>query len=56
MSKLLTPVNAGNLPSPVGPYSPGLVVGDFVFVSGQVGAGAGTGRVAPTSKRRPSRC
>lgn len=47
MSSLLTPVNASNLPSPVGPYSPGLVMGDLVFVSGQSGREPGTGHVAP---------
>jgi 2-iminobutanoate/2-iminopropanoate deaminase len=47
MSTLLTPVNAANLPSPVGPYSPGLVVGNLVFVSGQSGREPGTGAVAP---------
>ncbi len=47
MSSELTPVNASNLPSPVGPYSPGLVVGNLVFVSGQSGREPGTGHVAP---------
>ncbi len=47
MSSELTPVNASNLPSPVGPYSPGLVVGNLVFVSGQSGREPGTGSVAP---------
>lgn len=47
MSTLLTPVNASNLPSPVGPYSPGLVMGNLVFVSGQSGREPGTGHVAP---------
>lgn len=47
MSTQLTPVNARNLPSPVGPYSPGLVVGNLVFVSGQSGREPGTGNVAP---------
>ncbi|HEX6974880.1 MAG TPA: Rid family detoxifying hydrolase [Vicinamibacterales bacterium] len=47
MSTPLTPVNASNLPSPVGPYSPGLVMGNLVFVSGQSGREPGTGHVAP---------
>jgi 2-iminobutanoate/2-iminopropanoate deaminase len=46
MSTLLTPVNAANLPSPVGPYSPGLIMGNLVFVSGQSGREPGTGAVA----------
>ncbi len=41
------PVVSGNLPSPVGPYSPGVVVGNLVFVSGQSGREPGTGRIAP---------
>jgi 2-iminobutanoate/2-iminopropanoate deaminase len=31
----------------VGPYSPGVVVGNLVFVSGQAGREPGTGRIAP---------
>jgi 2-iminobutanoate/2-iminopropanoate deaminase len=38
---------SANLPSPVGPYSPGVVVGNLVFVSGQAGREPGTGRLAP---------
>jgi 2-iminobutanoate/2-iminopropanoate deaminase len=41
------PVSAANLPSPVGPYSPGVVVGNLVFVSGQAGREPGSGRLAP---------
>lgn len=33
----LTPVTAPTLPTPAGPYSPGMVVGNLVFVSGQAG-------------------
>jgi len=29
------PIFPSNAPKPIGPYSPGLRVGDFVFVSGQ---------------------
>jgi 2-iminobutanoate/2-iminopropanoate deaminase len=43
----LMPVTAGNLPSPVGPYSPGMRYGDLIFVSGQSGREPGTGRIAP---------
>jgi 2-iminobutanoate/2-iminopropanoate deaminase len=39
-------VTSGNLPSPVGPYSPGVVFGNLVFVSGQAGRDPATGRVA----------
>ena len=47
MSDRLQLVQSANLPSPVGPYSPGVVVGNFVFVSGQAGREPGTGRLAP---------
>jgi len=47
MSETVQPVKSGNLPSPVGPYSPGVVVGNLVFVSGQAGREPGTGRLAP---------
>jgi 2-iminobutanoate/2-iminopropanoate deaminase len=47
MSDRVQPVQSGNLPSPVGPYSPGVVVGNLVFVSGQAGREPGTGRLAP---------
>lgn len=47
MSTSLTRVAASNLPSPVGPYSPGIVTGNLVFVSGQSGREPGTGNVAP---------
>ena len=47
MSTSLTRVTASNLPSPVGPYSPGIVVGNLVFVSGQSGREPGTGHIEP---------
>src|SRR4051812_28595793 len=47
MSDRLQPVISTNLPSPVGPYSPGMVVGNLVFVSGQAGREPGSGRLAP---------
>ena len=37
------PVAAPDLPKPVGPYSPGIVLGDLVFVSGQGAADPKTG-------------
>ena len=42
----LQPVTARNLPAPVGPYSPGMVVGNLVFVSGQAGRDPASGRLA----------
>jgi len=47
MSDRVQPVTAANLPTPVGPYSPGVVVGNLVFVSGQAGREPGTGHLAP---------
>lgn len=44
----MRPVTSANLPSPVGPYSPGVVVGNLVFVSGQAGREPGSGRLAAT--------
>jgi 2-iminobutanoate/2-iminopropanoate deaminase len=44
---VLQPVNADALPSPVGPYSPGIMAGNLVFVSGQAGRDPRTGSLAP---------
>lgn len=46
MADQVHPVTAKNLPSPVGPYSPGVIVGNLVFVSGQAGRDPSTGRLA----------
>ena len=43
----LTRVTSAALPSPVGPYSPGIIAGHFIFVSGQAGRHPGTGALAP---------
>src|SRR4029450_11459664 len=47
MSDRLQAVTSANLPTPVGPYSPGVVVGNLVFVSGQAGREPGTGGLGP---------
>ncbi len=39
-------IRAQNLPAPVGPYSPAVVLGNLVFVSGQAGRDPATGRLA----------
>lgn len=39
-------VTAANLPTPVGPYSPGISTGNLVFVSGQAGRDPATGAIA----------
>ena len=41
-----TSVTSPDLPSPVGPYSPGISLGDLIFVSGQSGREPHTGRIA----------
>lgn len=46
MAEQLQPVTSSNLPSPVGPYSPGMIFGRLVFVSGQAGRDPATGRLA----------
>jgi 2-iminobutanoate/2-iminopropanoate deaminase len=45
-SPLLTPVITDQLPAPVGPYSPGIIVGNLVFVSGQAGRDPVTDQLA----------
>jgi 2-iminobutanoate/2-iminopropanoate deaminase len=45
MSERVQPVKSANLPTPVGPYSPGMIFGNLVFVSGQAGREPGTGRL-----------
>jgi 2-iminobutanoate/2-iminopropanoate deaminase len=47
MSDQVQPVTSKNLPTPVGPYSPGMIAGNLVFVSGQAGRDPATGRVGP---------
>ena len=49
MSDQAQPVTASNLPSPVGPYSPGMTFGNLVFVSGQAGRDPATGSLAGDS-------
>jgi 2-iminobutanoate/2-iminopropanoate deaminase len=46
-TSILQPVTTDNLPTPVGPYSPAMVVGSLVFVSGQAGREPRTGTLAP---------
>jgi 2-iminobutanoate/2-iminopropanoate deaminase len=47
MSDQVQPITSTNLPTPVGPYSPGMAFGNLVFVSGQAGRDPATGRLAP---------
>lgn len=46
MSDQAQPVISSNLPTPVGPYSPGMIFGNLVFVSGQAGRDPATGALA----------
>ena len=46
MSDRLQPVTSASLPTPVGPYSPGIITGHLVFVSGQAGRDPSTGTLA----------
>jgi 2-iminobutanoate/2-iminopropanoate deaminase len=38
-------ISAAGAPAPAGPYSPGLIVGDWIFLSGQGGFDPGTGQL-----------
>ena len=38
-------VGSDNVPAPAGPYSPGLTVGEWIFLSGQGGFDPNTGKV-----------
>jgi 2-iminobutanoate/2-iminopropanoate deaminase len=49
MPEQAQPVTAANLPPPVGPYSPGMIFGNLVFVSGQAGRNPATGQLAGDS-------
>ncbi len=41
-----TPVKADNLPKPAGPYSPAVIFGGLIFVSGQGATNPQTGQLA----------
>ena len=50
------PVQAANLPKPVGPYSPGMGFERLVFVSGQAGVDPSTGTLAPDTQAQTEQC
>ena len=52
MADQLQPVISTNLPTPVGPYSPGMILGNLVFVSGQAGRDPVAGTIAPDVTRQ----
>lgn len=41
------PVHVPGAPAPLGPYSPAIVAGSFVFTAGQIGIDPATGRLVP---------
>ena len=47
MPERVQAVTSASLPTPVGPYSPGMIDGNLVFVSGQAGRDPATGSLAP---------
>jgi 2-iminobutanoate/2-iminopropanoate deaminase len=47
MADQVQPVSSPSLPTPVGPYSPGMIFGQLVFVSGQAGRDPATGKLGP---------
>ena len=47
MSDQVQPVTSTNLPAPVGPYSPAMIFGNLIFVSGQAGRDPATGGLGP---------
>ena len=51
-----TPVRASNLPSPVGPYSPGMGFERLIFVSGQGGTDPATGAIADNVEQQTEQC
>jgi len=50
------PVRAGNLPAPVGPYSPGMGFEKLIFVSGQGGVDPATGLIADDVEQQTEQC
>jgi 2-iminobutanoate/2-iminopropanoate deaminase len=51
-----TPVRAGNLPAPVGPYSPGMGFEKLIFVSGQGGTDPSTGTIDDSVEQQTAQC
>jgi 2-iminobutanoate/2-iminopropanoate deaminase len=51
-----TPVRASNLPSPVGPYSPGMGFERLIFVSGQGGTDPATRTIADNVSQQTEQC
>ena len=57
MNEPMQPVTSQNLPLPLGPYVPGMRVGNLIFVSGQAGRNPATGQVAgPDVESQTEQC
>ncbi|NPB06011.1 MAG: deaminase [Aquificae bacterium] len=48
-------IKTGGAPSPVGPYSQALLVGGFLFISGQIGVNPETGKLEEGFERQVKR-
>jgi 2-iminobutanoate/2-iminopropanoate deaminase len=51
-----TTVHAPNLPTPVGPYSPGIGFEKLIFFSGQGGTDPSTGKIADSVEQQTEQC
>jgi 2-iminobutanoate/2-iminopropanoate deaminase len=51
-----TPIRANNLPTPAGPYSPGVGFDRLIFVSGQGGVDPATGTLAADVEVQTEQC
>jgi enamine deaminase RidA (YjgF/YER057c/UK114 family) len=47
------PVSSDKIPAPAGPYSPGVTVGEWIFLSGQGGFDSNTGASTSQLHRLP---
>jgi len=50
------PILSANLPTPVGPYSPGMGFERLIFVSGQGGKNPATGEIAGDTAAQTAQC
>ena len=51
------PITASGLPTPVGPFSPGMQFDQLIFVSGQVGTDPATGQlIGPDTAAQTAQC
>jgi 2-iminobutanoate/2-iminopropanoate deaminase len=50
-----TPIQTDKAPKPIGPYSPGIIAGDFIFVAGQGCMNPATGKMEIGDVRKETR-